>query len=136
MMNKNISLEEAKSYLDQLDLQYIVDTMCSPAYPLPRWTVQDATKCCQLYKNFLLLHKIHLGVSLVPTREMDEFWHNHILYTEQYIKDCLNIFGRYLHHRPASPSDNLDTLLEDYSMTKTLYREAFNEEMNMINSSS
>lgn len=134
MTRKNISFEQAKIYIDQLDLQYIIDSMCSDTYPLPRWTLDDAKKCSQLYKNFLLLHKKHLSVSLVPTREVDEFWHNHILYTEIYTKDCLNIFGHYLHHRPANPHDNPETLLNDYSNTKKLYLEEFKAEMNMINS--
>ena len=30
----------------------------------------------------------------------DLFWHLHILDTRQYIEDCKNIFGYYLHHNP------------------------------------
>ena len=133
MLNKHISFEIAKIYIEQLDLYYIIDTMCSASYPLPRWTVKEAEKCCQLYKNFLLLQKKYLGAPLVPTREIDEFWHNHILYTEQYTKDCLNIFGQYLHHQPASLTHDLTALAKDYMITKKLYLEEFNVEMSMIN---
>jgi len=87
--------------------------MCASNYPLPRWTLPDDERCLQLYKNFLLLLKQHLPEALVPTREIDEFWHNHILYTKNYHRDCLQIFGHYLHHEPASPKDNSEKLAYD-----------------------
>ncbi len=82
--------------------------------PLPRWTYSDAEYCCQLYKNFLLLIKKHLPTLLVPTREIDEFWHNHILYTRNYLQDCKHIFGHYLHHEPASPDEEPEKLIEGF----------------------
>jgi hypothetical protein len=124
---RNISLDEARRYIDQLDLSYIVEAMCAPHYPLPRWTLSDANHCCRLYKNFLYLFKKHLPFPLVPTREIDEFWHNHILYTQQYFRDCENIFGHYLHHAPASPADNPQQLIDNFQVTKRLYLEEFNQ---------
>lgn len=120
-----ISEGQAKQYLDELDLSYIVTAMCAPDYPLPRWTLSDATHCAQLYKNFLLLKKKHSKLPLVPTRQIDEFWHNHILYTKNYFQDCLQIFGHYLHHDPALPTDNMDQLIHHFLQTKQLYLEAF-----------
>lgn len=129
-----ISLQDARSYIEQLNLDYIVEAMCSPSYPLPRWTLSDAEHCCQLYKNFILLQKIHINEHLVPTREIDEFWHNHILYTQQYIRDCMKIFGRYLHHAPASPHDNPKDLIESYKKTKDYYFQEFNIPLQLIKS--
>jgi hypothetical protein len=127
-----VSLTDARTYIEQLNLDYIVETMCSASYPLPRWTLSDAEHCCRLYKNFLLLQKIHFTEHLVPTREMDEFWHNHILHTNQYITDCLNIFGRYLHHTPFSPSDNKQDLINRYQKTKDYYFEEFKIPIDLI----
>ena len=79
-------LDAARSYWQQLDLTYLADTMCADSYPLPRWTRQDALHCIRLYKNFLWLHKQHPAAVLVPTREIDECWHNHILHTRQAIE--------------------------------------------------
>lgn len=124
-----ISLQAAREYLSELDLSYIIAAMCAPDYPLPRWTVEDATHCCQLYKNFLFLMKKHLSLSLVPTREIDEFWHNHILYTRQYFHDCEHIFGHYLHHEPASPTDNPVQLIDNFKLTKALYLEEFGQSL-------
>lgn len=128
-----ISLDEARDYLTQLDLSYIVEFMCAPHYPLPRWTKADALKCCELYKNFLWLHK-KFSKPLVPTKEIDEFWHNHILYTQRYTKDCLKIFGHYFHHEPESPTDNPEALVKLFVETKTLYLEEFNEPLGLMKS--
>lgn len=124
---KQVSLGEARAYLDGLDLSYIIKTMCAEHYVLPRWTNEDAQYCCKLYKNFLYLCKKHPSFSLVPTREIDEFWHNHILYTKNYWQDCLRIFGNYFHHEPASPSAPPEGLVHDFMLTKRLYLEEFNQ---------
>lgn len=120
-------LEEVRGYIDELDLSYIIEAMCAAHYPLPRWTLSDAEHCCQLYKNFLFLLKKHLPVSLVPTREIDEFWHNHILYTKNYSRDCERIFGHYLHHEPASPTENAEELVSNFQLTKQLYLQEFGQ---------
>jgi hypothetical protein len=122
-----ISLGQAKQYIEQLDLGYIIESMCASYYPLPRWEVDDATRCCALYKNFLFLQKKYLPEPLVPTKEIDEFWHNHILYTKKYFYDCLHIFGYYLHHEPTSPTDDLESLAANYFKTKERYTAEFNE---------
>jgi hypothetical protein len=122
-----VSLQAARDYLNALDLSYIIEAMCATHYPLPRWTEVDAIHCCQLYKNFLFLLKKHHPVALVPTREIDEFWHNHILYTKQYFQDCEQVFGHYLHHEPASPGDNSQQLIDQFKLTKALYLEEFGE---------
>jgi len=124
-----VSLQAARDYLTKLDLSYIIETLCSIQYPLPRWTVEDATHCCQLYKNFLFLQKIHHSIPLVPTREIDEFWHNHILYTKRYFHDCEQIFGHYLHHEPATPTDNPAQLIDDFKQTKLLYLQEFGQSL-------
>ncbi len=124
-----ISLDEARAYLLRLDLSYIVDAMCAPSYALPRWHRDEALHCLKLYKNFILLQKKHLPECLVPTREIDEFWHNHILYTKQYHADCAAIFGHYLHHVPANPNEDAEQLVEDYQKTKRYYFAEFGEDM-------
>lgn len=38
---------------------------------------------------------------LVPSsKAMDDFWHEHILDTKLYAKDCDRILGFFLHHQP------------------------------------
>jgi hypothetical protein len=126
------SLVSARAYIDALDLGYLIEYMCSTRYPLPRWSLSDATHCCQLYKNFLFLFKKHLPEFLVPTREIDEFWHNHILYTKNYFRDTSAIFGHYLHHDPASPNENAAVLVEGFLKTKTYYLAEFKEPLEIL----
>lgn len=124
-MEDSVTFEQAKEYIAELDLDYIVEKMCAEDYPLPRWTRSDANHCAKIYKNFLLLKKKHFGVPIVPTKEIDEFWHNHILHTQQYIHDCNKIYGCYMHHAPASSTDNLETLIQEFEQTKQLYLAEF-----------
>lgn len=128
----DVSLADAKAYLAQLDLDYIVKAMCSPNYALPQWTEEDAKHCADLYKNFLFLFKKHFPEALVPTRHIDEFWHNHILYTKKYTQDCLNIFGHYLHHEPAGEGEaNSSELVEQFLKTKQYYLDEFGEDLTL-----
>lgn len=118
--------------INALDLTYIAHDMCSEKYPLPRWEMTQALKCMQLYKNFLYLFKLYPQEPLVPTREIDEFWHNHILYTKNYHRDCLQIFGYYLHHSPLTPNDNREKLVNHYLKTKQYYLDIFQEPMALM----
>ena len=115
-----------QSYWEALDFTYLANAMTSAAYPLPRWQILDALRALKHYKNFLWLHHLHPNISLVPSKEIDECWHNHILHTERYMQDCQQILGRYLHHLPVTPGEDDDTLIANYLRTKDLYREAFN----------
>jgi hypothetical protein len=128
-MSWTVSVEKAREYIEQLDFGYLVDTMCSEAYPLPRWAREEARTACQLYKNFLYLNKCHPQQILVPTREIDECWHNHILHTQKYHRDCMHIFGFYLHHAPLDPNENPQELLSHYEKTKQLYFDTFKQSL-------
>lgn len=130
MSNNPISLVSARLYIERLDFQYIVNKMCSPTYPLQQWTVSDALHCAKLYKNYLFLLKKHLPDFLVPSRAMDEFWHNHILHTKNYVQDCLAIFGHYLHHEPAAAGEDSQRFIQGYSKTKQFYLAEFGVPLN------
>ena len=121
LLNSHVNLTSAQLYIEQLDFQYIVNKMCSPTYPLQQWTVPDAIHCASLYKNYLFLLKKYLSDFLVPSRAIDEFWHNHILHTKNYVQDCLAIFGHYLHHEPAAIDEEGQQFVKGYLKTKQFY---------------
>lgn len=129
-MNNAADIAQAKNYLDSLDLSYLADAMSSESYPLPRWQREDVVQCLQRYKNFLWLHKLYPNISLVPTKEIDECWHNHILYTKRYSHDCEQLFGHYFHHIPAQPGESDTELASNYMQTKALYLETFHHPIN------
>ena len=64
------------------------------------WTSERANKTEPQYKAFLFLVGATTQRMLVPTREIDEMWHMHILDTRQYMIDCARHFGEYVHHYP------------------------------------
>lgn len=100
-------LAEARNYIDSIDFSMIIEKMVRE----DAWLRQDVLATCQLYRNFLFLHKKYdLTSFFVPSIEVDQFWHNHILDTEKYHADCQAIFGKILSHYPY--------LILDGKMTK------------------
>ena len=57
-------------------------------------------------KKYLYLCAKYPG-KMIPTRALDDGWHNFILFTEDYANFCKENFGRYIHHRPTSPQDSI-----------------------------
>jgi hypothetical protein len=55
----------------------------------------------QEYRTFLTLYQQNPGKSVSPTPAADAFWHAHILDTLKYHRDCLALFGSFLHHVPG-----------------------------------
>ncbi len=127
-MINDIQLKQAEKNLKLLDLQYIADLMCSNEYFLPKWQPEQAITCLKLYKNFLWLNIKFPGKKFVPTKEIDEFWHNHILHTENYMNNCALLFGKYLHHKPSKISE-INTLALVFKTTKDLYKHEFGESL-------
>jgi hypothetical protein len=72
------------------------------------WEPARANVAERRYRRFLYLMSADLGLKGVPTPEIDEFWHQHILNTRKYWQDCKKLRGNYLHHLPASGDDNAD----------------------------
>ena len=57
------------------------------------------------YRQFLKLAAKYPDAPIVPSEEVDEFWHMHILDTQRYAADCERIFGYMIHHDPYSGID-------------------------------
>jgi hypothetical protein len=64
------------------------------------WTREYAERMEVAYKRFLTLLVTHPETTIAPTKEIDKFWHAHILDTMKYADDCLRVFGYFLHHFP------------------------------------
>lgn len=118
-----------KQHLEQLDFSFIFNKMTSSTYELPRWPEALAKQAVQLYKDFLWLHYKYPHEKLVPTRDIDECWHLHILNTKHYAKDCQALFGEFFHHNPSNLEDaeELAELLPLFQKTQSLYEKEFNK---------
>jgi hypothetical protein len=67
---------------------------------LEKWTAKQASDAELWYKNFLWMSYLNGRRPVAVLRpDADKVWHNHILDTSNYHKDCKAIFGGYLHHQ-------------------------------------
>lgn len=64
------------------------------------WSLGRVDAVETLYKGFLALVSLFPEETHVPTEDIDEMWHTHILDTRKYMSDCQSMFGTYLHHYP------------------------------------
>lgn len=64
------------------------------------WNREKADRVELAYRQFLDLVLENGDAVIVPSKEVDAFWHAHILDTRKYAKDCNRIFGCFLHHFP------------------------------------
>lgn len=72
------------------------------------WTEEIRDQVIAEYKRFL--RKAALGEAGRPTLGVDKLWHDHMLHTEIYERDCITWFGKFIHHRPCIPR-NIDEAL-------------------------
>src|SRR5438445_10428075 len=61
------------------------------------WSREYADRMELAYKRLLTLLATHPEETLAPGKDVDKFWHRHILNTLKYAEDCHNVFGRFLH---------------------------------------
>lgn len=95
------------------------------------WTQAQTTRAISRYRMFLLLVYLYPNRQIVPTWEIDQVWHHHILDTSKYAEDCQILFGRFLHHFPyfgrRSETDQ-QALQIAFSHTLSLFQEHFGAE--------
>ncbi|PIS02554.1 MAG: hypothetical protein COT85_04515 [Chlamydiae bacterium CG10_big_fil_rev_8_21_14_0_10_42_34] len=116
--------EDPIQYIQNLDLQYIVKRLVGKK----NWDEAEAKDTVRKYKNFLALKILDPKLVRVPTLEIDEVWHDHILHTRKYMQDCDRIFGKYMHHEPSSGTKEEEEHLADlYVETMRSYEEKFQE---------
>lgn len=123
----SLTLEAALARVEQLDLgpiryKLVLDSDASP------WTLERANAVEKQYRAYLALTLAFPERSLAPSKEIDAFWHQHILDTEKYAQDCELICGRFLHHFPyfgIRGDDDAQSLERSFGETKALLIEHF-----------
>lgn len=93
------------------------------------WTREKIEKIEIWYRRFLYIRLNEKEATLVPTNDIDEFWHIHILYTNKYYNDCKNIFSYIVQHNPiVQPNKEEDTLLKkNFNNSLKLFKKHYNE---------
>jgi hypothetical protein len=93
------------------------------------WPVRTADYAELRYRRFLCMHHLDRELILVPHLDIDAFWHQHILFTRNYARDCERLFGEFFHHNPGRGADDeAERLREILARTAKLYADAFGED--------
>ena len=92
-------LEQARAQIDALDLGPIKFKISHKEDGLG-WTSEHTERIELGYRRFLVLRARFPQAQIAPTRDIDAFWHAHILDTRKYAADCERIFGEFVHHYP------------------------------------
>jgi hypothetical protein len=92
------------------------------------WSEAEAGMAESRYRRFLAMRLLNPDFHLVPARDIDKVWHQHILHTKFYFRDCETVFGHYLHHNPGS-TDTVEEehLHESFEKTRDFYVSLFDE---------
>jgi hypothetical protein len=94
-------LEVAREYINYIDCSMIKEKlMQGKEEGGPGWNAETANKAEVKYKMWLFLKLKYQDEILPPSREIDLFWHAHILDSHAYFRDTQALFGKYLHHYP------------------------------------
>jgi hypothetical protein len=83
------------------------------------------------YRRYLCMIRLDPAGSAVPTRDIDLFWHQHILDTRAYAVDCENVFGYFLHHFPyfgMRGEEDERNLHDSFEQTRDAYMRLFGED--------
>jgi hypothetical protein len=96
----------------------------------PGWDLATCELASMEYRRFLALKLAFPEKEIVPNRVVDLFWHQHILDTVAYAKDCEAVFGQFMHHFPyfgMNGADDAQNLVDAFEETKRLYAMSFGE---------
>lgn len=72
-------------------------------------------------KRFMYLAAIAPTLDLAPTKPIDEYWHQFVLFTETYTNFCAEITGYFVHHNPLAGPDHAKI----FSRTQELVQKIF-----------
>ncbi len=92
-------VEQVVAAIQMLDLDPIKLKLMDPEEG-QGWSRDYVDRMGLAYKRFLTLMVKFPDESIAPTKDVDKFWHGHILDTLKYAEDCQNVFGYFLHHFP------------------------------------
>ncbi|MGH6836221.1 MAG: hypothetical protein ACREC9_11875 [Methylocella sp.] len=104
--------------LNALDLEPMLFVLVH-AKDGPKWTPPQSIIAERWYKRFHALIHEYPSQTIVPSKVIDTIWHAHILDTQKYINDCIDMHGEIIHHFPYLGIRSRD----DRERRENLYRE-------------
>src|SRR5882672_9975694 len=125
----NRPVEQVIAAIHALDLESVKIRLMDPELG-EGWTQQYADGIEQGYRIYLTMlakYQEH-AEDILLSKDVDEFWHTHILQTIKYSEDCERVFGSYLHHNPHVGDRKPEDLQKRAALpekTRHLYRQEF-----------
>src|SRR5712692_3272949 len=123
------SVEQIVAAIQALDLEPI-EFKLMDAEEGQGWPREYVEQMAIAYKRFLTLSVKYPEETIAPSKDVDKFWHGHILDTMKYVEDCQNVFGYFLHHFPyfgMRGEEDAANLAEAGKTTNRLYEKEFGE---------
>lgn len=81
------------------------------------------------YRKFIFIRAVHPDEKLPMSKDVDDFWHAHVMSTRNYqrfIDECAD--GVFIHHRPTiSDHENMKLMFAYLNGTMARYRHYFGE---------
>jgi hypothetical protein len=96
------------------------------------WSREYADSIEAAYKTYLTMlakYQEH-AEDIMLAKDVDEFWHTHILQTMKYADDCEKVFGAFLHHNPhvgPRTAADMQARAEMAEKTRCMYAQEFGE---------
>ena len=88
------------------------------------WTMEYTERVAEEYLRFMFLATKNY---VVPSLEVDEIWHAHLLFSRDYSTFCKEFLQRTIHHGPSTTLASISDDKEMYATTKRLYFMYFSE---------
>lgn len=122
-------LREIDPKIAAIDLSQVRRKLTEPEPEGKGWTAEQALDAEKWYRRFLHIIAKYPDAQPVPNLPIDAFWHQHILDTRAYARDCEMAFGRFIHHYPYfGLNDDADERDACFDHTNELYRLEFGED--------
>jgi hypothetical protein len=92
------------------------------------WPLAYALKCVHEYKRFIFLI-CAANEPLTPSDQVDQVWHLHLLYTQNYWHEwCRDTLGRDIHHGPTKGGSSEQAKYNNlYERAKEVYAKYFEQ---------
>ncbi len=126
---QNKPADQVVAAIQALDLDPIKFKLMNPDEG-DGWSREAVDRLEREYRRFLILVARYPEENIVPSREVDKFWHGHILDTAKYAEDCDSAFGYFLHHFPyfgMRGEQDAAALQDAGRRTRELYEREFGE---------
>ena len=91
------------------------------------WGMLYAARVIEEYRKFAFL-MVAAGHMAVPSDQVDQAWHQHVLYTRSWSDFCKDVLQQPVHHEPTKGGvEEQSRFKADYEQTVQSYRRFFGE---------